>query len=803
MVWRWNPGTMVGMTSRLLLALALAGLLSAARALPVSSLEVIRDAPVRPHGSALNRQVSVDRTRLGRINELVTQAISEEKLPGAVVVVGHRGSIAYRKAFGHRAVAPVREPMTADTVFDLASLTKVVATTTAVMILVEEGAIRLGESAATYLPELEAHENRGAITVAQLLTHVSGLKPDLDLELEFDGYDEGIRRALDEDPVAPPGERFIYSDLNFVLLGEIVARVADMPLDRFVRERVFEPLGMRDTTFNPPSALRPRIAPTERCAPLAWPCGQPGVPFLRGVVHDPTARRMRGVAGHAGVFSTVDDLAAFCHMLLGGGRVGGVRILSPLSVTRMTARATPSSIGDVRGLGWDIDSAYSSSRGDLFPPDSFGHTGFTGTSVWLDPHSETFVIFLSSRLHPDGTGNVTALRARVATVAAASLLDVRTVIPVASGIDVLRRDSFAILRNRRVGLVTNQAGRARDGASTIDLLRGAADVSLVALFSPEHGIRGTLDADVPSAIDSETGLPIHSLYGNVRRPTPETLKGIDTLVVDLPDVGARFYTYATTMAYVLEEAARSKIRVIVLDRPNPINGLAVEGPTLDREFLGFTGYFEMPVRHGMTMGELARLFNAENRLGADLQVVDMDGWRRESWFDETGQPWINPSPNMRSVNQATLYPGIGAIEGTNISVGRGTDTPFEQIGAPWIDGVWLADTLNARAIPGVRFYPVEFTPTSSPYAGERCQGVSMVVTGREAFRPVWLGLEIAAALFRLHPETYDPDAAARLMGSRDTIARIRAGDDPAEVARSWAADQGRWRALRARYLLYP
>jgi uncharacterized protein YbbC (DUF1343 family) len=309
--------------------------------------------------------------------------------------------------------------------------------------------------------------------------------------------------------------------------------------------------------------------------------------------------------------------------------------------------------------------------------------------------------------------------------------------PVVSGIDALRADGFAMLRGKRVGLVTNHTGRARDGATTIELIQQAKDVKLVALFSPEHGIRGVLDANVPSEKDGRTGLLIHSLYGETRRPSAEVLAGIDTLVVDLQDIGTRFYTYMTTLAYVMEEAAKLKIAVVVLDRVNPVNGVQLEGPALDKAAVGFTGYFPaMPIRHGMTMGELAKLFNAENRIGADLTVVQMRNWSRDDWFDMTGQAWINPSPNIRNLIQATLYPGIGAIEGTNISVGRGTDTPFEQIGAPWIDGVRLADALNGRGLPGIRFYPVRFTPTSSKHANQECQGVFMVVTDRVALRPV-------------------------------------------------------------------
>jgi uncharacterized protein YbbC (DUF1343 family) len=353
-----------------------------------------------------------------------------------------------------------------------------------------------------------------------------------------------------------------------------------------------------------------------------------------------------------------------------------------------------------------------------------------------------------------------------------------------------------------VGLVTNHTGRARDGATAIDLLHAAKDVTLVALFSPEHGIRGILDETVPSEVDQKTGLTIHSLYGQTRRPTAAMLEGIDTMVIDLQDIGARFYTYMTTMAYVMEEAAKRKIGVVVLDRPNPIDGYQIEGPTLDKAQLGFTGYLPMPIRHGMTLGELAKLFNAEKAIGADLTVVELKNWDRGQWFDETGLPWINPSPNMRNLLQATLYPGVGAIEGTNLSVGRGTDTPFEQIGAPWIDGVRLSDALNARGIPGVRFYPVRFTPASSKYAKEECQGVFMIVTDRAALRPVRLGVELASMLHTLYGSKFELESAERLFGSKEGLARVRAGDDPASIAASWAAGEARWRRLRAKYLIY-
>jgi uncharacterized protein YbbC (DUF1343 family) len=510
----------------------------------------------------------------------------------------------------------------------------------------------------------------------------------------------------------------------------------------------------------------------------------------------------------------------------------------------------------VRGLGWDIDSSYSSNRGELFPiGSSYGHTGFTGTSLWLDPATKSYVIFLSNRVHPDGKGEVTALRGRVATVAAAALMtpadvdahrvgtsiararalqadgaradgtraagargggarafqasvarqaDARVTGPVLTGIDVLAAENFARLTGKRVGLLTNQTGRASTGESTIDLLAHAPGVTLVALFSPEHGIRGEVDERVSSTRDDKTGLPVYSLYdANSLRPTPQMLESLDVMVVDLQDVGVRFYSYPIAVAYVLEEAVKRTLPVIVLDRPNPIDGFDVEGPNQDAGGNRYVGYLPVPIRHGLTIGELVRLFNGEGRIGADLTIVGMKNWRRDAWFDDTGLTWINPSPNMRNMVAATVYPGIGAIEGTNVSVGRGTDTPFEQIGAPWIDGRALAAALNARALPGIRFYPVSFTPVAGTKLGGRlCHGVFLIVTDRERLRPVRVGLEIASALSRLHGAQFRLEDAAALFGSKAMLEKVRAGEDPAAIAASWTADEAQWRLMRAKYLLY-
>ncbi len=777
-----------------------------------------------PLGSQSRQDAPIDLTQLSRIRPLVEEAIATRKLPGAVVLVGRGDRVFYREAIGDRALVPEREAMTVDTVFDLASLTKVVATTTSILVLIERGRLGLDDPVATYIPDFGRY-GKQRITIRHLMTHTSGLRPDLDLAREFDGSDAAIRTACEEVPLAKPGQRFIYSDINFFLLGEVVRRVSGESLDQFAEKNIFLPLGMRDTMFLPPPSLRPRIAPTESCTRLGWPC-RPGTgEMLRGVVHDPTARRMGGVAGHAGLFSTADDLSRFCRMLLGGGILDGVRVLSPLGVALMTRQASGQNLDQVRGLGWDIDSRYASNRGDLFPIGSFGHTGWTGTSLWMDPVTGLYVIFLSNRVHPDGKGDVGLLRARVASVAAAAAggppippgLDIagrdfgpqpavheaeRPATPVLTGIDVLRSEQFASLRGRHVALLTNETGRTADGTSTMDALRAAPGVTLVALFSPEHGIQGKADEPVASTRDEQRKLPIYSLYGETRRPTSAMLAGVDTIVVDLQDVGVRFYTYTTTMGYILEEAAARRLKVVVLDRPNPINGFDIEGPVAEQDALGFTAYYPLPTRHGLTIGELARLFNGEKRIGADLTVVALRNWSRDEWFDDTGLEWVNPSPNMRTMNEAVLYPGIGSIEGANISVGRGTDTPFEQVGAPWIDGRALAAALNARALPGIRFYPVRFTPSSSKYAGEACGGVFMIVTDRQALRPVRVGMEVAAAIARLYGNKFEPNETWRLVGSRAVLNDILSGKDPADVSLAWGSGESKWRELRAKYLLY-
>ena len=739
------------------------------------------------------------------LDQVIQQHIASNNIPGAVLWLERKGEV-YAKAYGRRSIAPVAEAMTEDTIFDAASLTKVMATAPAVMLLVQRGKIDLKAPVSTYLPEFAKPECE-KIQVVQLLTHYSGLRVGLGGYGDWSGYEVGIRHATSEKPITEPGTHFRYSDINYILLGEIVRRVSGEPLDEFARKAIYRPLKMNSTGFKPSKAAQSQIAPTEKTTNGFW----------RGVVHDPTARRMGGVAGHAGLFTTARDVALFSRMMLERGKLKGTRLFQPAVVEMMTGVHSPPGLPR-RGLGWDIETSYSGPRGKHFPIGSYGHTGWTGTSLWIDPFSETFVILLSNRNHPTEAGSILSLRNVVGTLAAEATRDFNfayvpgALTPLAkttarpatrtvrNGIDVLRERKFSQLAGLKIGLITNHTGRDRQCNSTIDLLHTASNVTLKVLFSPEHGIRGMLDEKVSDSVDGKTGLPIFSLYGERRSPALEQLNGLDALVFDIQDIGTRFYTYISTMGNCMEMAAKANLAFYVLDRVNPITGAKVEGP-LTTNF-SFTAYHSIPVRHGMTVGELAGMINQERGFKAKLHIIKVEGWDRNSWLDETGLPWINPSPNMRSLTQATLYPGIGLLETTALSVGRGTDTPFEVIGAPYIDELQLAQELNAANLPGLRFVPIRFTPKSSKYQGKECGGVNIILLDRENCRIVEAGIVIAGILNRLYAKDFQFEKFNNLLASKEVHAQISAGASIAQIAESWRPGLGEFAARRARYLLY-
>lgn len=773
-------------------------------------------------------QASLD-SRLTILDSIINDAIAQQQIPGAVLLVGHDGRVAYRKAYGDRALEPRREAMTLDTIFDCASLTKVLATTTTIMQLWEQGKFRMNDPVAKYLPEF-AQNGKQDITIRQLLVHYSGLAPDLDLAKPWEGKETAERMAFEEAPERAPGSQFVYSDINFVVLGALVERLSGQSLDQYALQHVFAPLGMNETRFLPPSSWEPRIAPTEE---------DENHRLLRGVVHDPTARRMGGVAGHAGVFSTADDLAIFAQALLDGGH----GILTSPTIAKMTAPQQPVNGTVLRGFGWDIDSPWSSNRGELFPVGSYGHTGFTGTSLWIDATTKTYIVLLTNAVHmkmgpPKERGSAASLRTKIATAVAAALaldpseaeklrlaaitgynemqsaarrLPVRNG-TVKTGIDVLEETSFAALHAKKggaprsIGLLTNQTGIDAAGRRTIDVLSNVPGISLDAIFSPEHGVTGTLDTlDVKNTKDAATGIAVYSVYGGsdaARRPPTDVLKRLDAVVIDVADVGARFYTYEATIGYFLEAAAKADVEIVILDRPNPITGSFVQGPVSDEGTEKFTNYFPEPVRHGMTLGELAKMVNAERHIGARLNVVAMEGWQPGDWFDSTGLPWVNTSPNLRSVTEAILYPGVAEIEGTNVSVGRGTDTPFEVVGAPWIKAREFATYMNARGIQSVRFVPIVFTPSSSNFSGERCEGVNLIVLDRNTLDSPELGIELASALHKLYPNDFKLEKMIDLLSNQTVYDAIQSGEDPRRIAEDWQERLDGFVRMRDKYLLY-
>jgi len=794
---------------------------SFAAALLASALLAASSMPARAQVTAPHT-AAVESNRFANLDALIEDALAHGRMPGAVLVVGHNGKVVYRKAYGSRALEPSREPMTADTVFDIASLTKCIATTTAVMQLVEQGRVRLNEPVVNYLPEF-AQNGKGQITVRELLTHYSGLAPDLDLKQPWQSKAAAHRMVMESRLTNPPGTRFVYSDINFETLAFIVEKVTGQSLDEYTAQHIFQPLGMKDTRFTPPAAWNARIAPTQY---------DDDNKMLRGVVHDPTARRMGGVAGHAGLFSTADDLAIFAQALLSGDK-----ILGRAAIEKMSTPQQPAMAAAMRGLGWDIDSPFSSNRGELLPVGSFGHTGFTGTSLWIDPVTNTYIILLTNSVHPNGKGNVISLRVRVASAVAAdldltvseqeklqlaritgyneSLMAERRITArvgeVKTGIDVLVAHKFRELAPNtdhpvRAGLICNHTALDSQGRRTADLIAQTPGLKLTAIFSPEHGIAGALDTTaIGNSTDKATGAPVYSVYGAgdaSRRPTPEQLANVDLLLFDIQDAGVRFYTYETSLGYFMEAAAKMHKPLFVLDRPNPIGGNYLQGPIADAGTESFVSYGQVPVRHGMTMGELAKFYNAEKAIGADLHVVAMEGWMRGDWFDSTGGLWIAPSPNLRTLTEATLYPGIGMIEGANISVGRGTDTPFELVGAPWIDAQALAAELNSRAMDGVRFVPIRFTPTSSNYAQQLCGGVNIVITYRESIDAPELGLEIATALHKLYPEQFKVQPMDALIRNKATLQALQSGTDPRRMALEWQDALVEFEKTRAKYLLY-
>ena len=780
-------------------------------ALLILVLPLVGSSAVQSAGEVFKAEV------LKKMDGAVASAIKRKRLPGGVLWLERKGEV-YQKAYGKRSTVPRSESMTLNTIFDAASLTKVVATTPCVLKLIEDGRIGLEDRVTRYLPELIGDDNKSAITIRHLMTHTSGLMAGVRRGYQWQGYARGIALATSESSSNVAGKYYRYSDINFILLGEIVQRVTKESLSQFAATQVFQPLKMTDTGFLPAATFRPRIAPTTRMEDGS---------VLRGTVHDPTSRAMGGVAGHAGLFTTAHDLARYARMILNGGELEGVRILKRETVNLMRSVQSPKYITARRGLGFDLDSPYAGPRGNKFPLGSFGHSGWTGTSLWIDPFSKTIVIFLSNRNHPGG-GSVISLRHQLGTLAAEAIdydfssvpgslkkltkndrnAAAKKLVPprgeVLNGIDVLVASKFAALKGLKVGLITNQTGLSRDGKTTIDLLHAAKEVQLEALFGPEHGIRGTLDRFVEDGVDKKTGLKIHSLFAGIdrRKPKREHLEGLDAFVFEMQDIGCRFFTYISTMGFAMEAAEEAGVKFVVLDRVNPIGGLKVGGPLLVGEGT-FVAFHEIPVQHGMTIGEIAKLYQSERYPNLDLTVVPLRNWKRSLRFDQTGLRWVKPSPNMPNLTAATLYPGLGLLEFTNLSVGRGTKLAFELVGAPYINPDQLAQRLTAAKLPGLQFIPVRFTPEASKFKDEECGGVRILLKNPTLCPSVELGLVLAQTLRSLYPAEWETQKLNILLRHPSTAGAIVEELPRDMILQEWRDDLARFAPRRKKHLLYP
>ena len=825
-------------------------------ALAVPSLLTLRGHAEEPVSLVQAQAISKQGYDFVSVSTLINQAIAAKKLPGAVLLINHDGRTVFEQAYGDRALEPAVEPMTENTIFDMASLTKCLVTATAVMQLYEEHKLQFDDPVTKYLPAFGVNGKQD-VTIRELLTHYSGLPPDVELKdawgLAAPDKAEGVRRAMESSLKAAPGTHFEYSDINYITLGVLVEKISGETLDLYAQKHIFGPLGMIYTRYLPINESGSEIAPTAFDDQGTAATNPDYDRMLRGTVHDPTTRRMGGVAGHAGVFSTAGDVAIFAQALL--DRLAGRPSNFPLQpatlklmtqpeqpstavtgATIFTADGKPTTGVATRGFGWDINSAFSRPRGEIFPIGSFGHTGFTGTSLWMDPGSDTFVVLLANAVHPRGAPPISPLRAAVATAVARALhLYEQASSPATNGqtltgIDVLESTHFSALRDAavrhgnhlRLGLLTNQTGVDREGRRTIDvLLHSIPEVELKTIFTPEHGLFGVKDTEkIGSEVDLASHLPVISLYGakpEQRRPSLERLKDLDAVAIDLQDAGVRFYTYETVMGYFLEAAAQAHIEIILLDRPNPIGGVAVQGPVSDNGAESYVDYMPLPIRHGMTLGELALYFNSERLLPsaaspnvrapirAQLTVIGMQNWSRRQYYNDTGLQWINPSPNLRSVAANTVYPGVELLQSTNVSVGRGTDTPFEHIGAPYIDAAQLSAYLTARKIPGVSFAPTSFVVTEDsnhyPFHGKTIPGISFTVTDRNALDAPELGIELISALHHLYPE-FTLSKADHLIANVDTMRALANQEDPRRIAEGWAADLAAFDHRRQVYLLY-
>ena len=718
----------------------------------------------------------------------LAEAVRQSGAPGAVASVGRNGRAVWTGTFGLRQRVPVQEPVDLETRYDLASLTKVVATTTAVMLLAESGRLDLEAPVSDWIPL----KGLDRFTLRHCLTHTTGLPAYRDLKNEVKSPVSMLEQITALQPEAPAGTRREYSDFGFILLGLVVEQAAGDRLDYFCAEHIFEPLGMGNTGFRPDPEARKTCAPTEQDR---WR-GR----LVRGEVHDENAWAMGGVAGHAGLFSTVGDLTHFCEALLGG------RLLKPETLQTMIRPQWD--FYPWQGLGWWLDPPMDWVNGFLLSRRAFGHTGWTGTSLWLDPETGGFVILLSNSCHPDRNRRDNRTLRKIFHLGAGLYLapDRTNAIPA---LDLLQRDQFAVLRKRRgIAVLTNTAA-VNAWERPLTNLFEEFRVPVKIWFSPEHGLKRQAEAGEFVKSDRIAGVPVISLYGKQQRPTVEQLREIDLFVVDLPDVGTRYYTYPHTLLECLTACAAAGVPVMVLDRPNPLGGEILEGPVAEPPFSPVC-WGPAPVRHGMTLGETAEWFRTWKKLRPlKLEIRPCGNWRRELMFPACGMPWQAPSPNLPRPESALAYTGACLLEGTSLNEGRGTENPFLQFGAPWLDPERVLEMLDVAVMSGFSAQPVTYIPRSLPGRSVRpawmdtaCRGVLLDVTDWKAARPFRLFVEVLRAVRHVHGDalTFTPHFDA-LAGGTALRKRIQDGGDLSDLYDTWKRQQTLFDAERPK--LYP
>ncbi len=719
------------------------------------------------------------------LHKALREAVSKAKCPGGVAYVGAKDETYFFEAEGRRQVTPKPLPAERLTVYDLASLTKVIATTTAVMLLRDDGVLALDQPVSEHIPV----PSLSRFTIRNLLTHTSGLYAWHADYKDVHSVTEFVQRCADIEPDWEPGTRRRYSDPGFLLLGMVVELASRDSLDAFCRKRIFEPLGMKDTTFNPPPAMR------ERCAATAW-CSWRGR-VMRGEVHDENAYAVGGVSGHAGLFSTAPDVARFCRTLLAG------ELLKETTLAEMTR------LGQVacypwQGLGWQLDPWRGGPQGYLPSRAAFGHTGWTGTSMWMDRDTGLFAILLGNTCHPDREHRDSeTFRRTFYDGVAARFYPGRG--NTHTGLDRLVLDDFAPLREKRIALLTHHAAVDELGRPILDVLKLAPDVHVKVVYSPEHGLRGQAEAGESVGGQTAPGMEVISLYGRRRRPSRDELAGVDLFVVDLQDVGARYYTYPATMRECLAACGEAGTPVLLLDRPNPLGGAVIEGPAAD-EAGSPVCYAHIPVRHGMTLGELATLFLAREWPGPKpaLTVHPLDGWTPDFLFDSCSLPWLAPSPNIPTPETALVYIGMCLFEGTNLNEGRGTDTPFQLIGAPWLRPDVVLKEVEAEWTTGLQLTPDNYTPRAIPgkaikprYKDETCQGIRIDVTDPGMARPFTLAVALIQAIRRVHPAEFAwNDHFDALAGGPGLRRGVERGEGVRHMARQWREEIEAFEALR-------